>query len=403
MELPVMAQQSKLKGLQVLVTADMLHKDWLAHVKRYVVEQENGVYTDKNQTCSFIIGTEVEDNRRVHQLIYLPDISSAETLREKMKAHGNLDCSLCGRPRIRLSAEAIAVHVESVGGFMGPAHAFTPYTGMFAHFESVEDCYGGMAKKIPFVELGLSADSDLADTIERNHQFSFLSSSDAHSPWPHRMGREFNTIQMKHPSYKELRKAVVKKELERITLNAGLDPREGKYHFTACNSCYNKYLVVDAEKLNWKCIHCTGQIKRGVKDRIDQLATIPSGKHPSFRPPYKHLLPLAEIIQESVGIKNVNAIKVQSLWEKYVKTFENEIAVLLHTPIPELKEVDAGVGEKIAAFRNGWVLYIPGGGGQYGKPIIAHSERDFEKKKLELQDTLQKEMTLHTQKKMGGF
>ncbi len=55
------------------------------------------------------------------------------------------------------------------------------------------DCYGKMPD---FLELGLSADSDMADTIEELENIPFLTNSDAHSPWPHRLGREFNELEI---------------------------------------------------------------------------------------------------------------------------------------------------------------------------------------------------------------
>ena len=49
------------------------------------------------------------------------------------------------------------------GCIIGPAHAFTPWTSIYKEYDSIMDCYGKMPD---FLELGLSADSDMADTIE---------------------------------------------------------------------------------------------------------------------------------------------------------------------------------------------------------------------------------------------
>ena len=48
-------------------------------------------------------------------------------------------------------------------------------------------------------------------------------------------------------------------------------------------------------------------------------------KHPKFRPPYMHILSLAEIIQIALGAKNVQAPEVQTLWRNFVDAFGNEI------------------------------------------------------------------------------
>ena len=41
---------------------------------------------------------------------------------------------------------------------------------------------------------------------------------------------------------------------------------------------------------------CGGLIKKGVKDRISDIAKWDEPQHPEFRPKYTHILPLAEII-----------------------------------------------------------------------------------------------------------
>ena len=403
MSIPVMAGQARLKGLNVLVAADVLHKQWLGHVKQNLREDSNGVYTDLAANCSFIVGGEIEDNKRIHHLFYLPSLESAEELREKLLPFGNLDCSLCGRPKLRLSAEQFAEKVFEAGGIFGPAHSFTPYTGIYAFHDSLKDAYGPMHAELNFIELGLSADSYFADLIKENHSYAFLTSSDAHSPWPHRIGREFNRIRMAKPDFAGLKKAVKEKDEKLITLNAGLDPREGKYHCTACNSCFAKYSPQQAEKNSWKCVKCGGQIKRGVRDRIAMLADFEKETHPKFRPPYMHLLPLAEIIQLSLKAQSPMAKKVQEKWRKFVDVFGNEIFALVDAQEKELEEVDAAVAEKIVAFRKGLVLYIPGGGGNYGKPIICGSREEFERKKIELRDELAGISDNAVQKKLGEF
>ncbi|MBI4044319.1 MAG: TIGR00375 family protein [Candidatus Diapherotrites archaeon] len=402
MLIPVMAEQSRLKGIEVLVCADALHKNWFEHLKQNIVETENNVLMDKNQQAYFIAGTEVEDRNRIHHLIYLPSLESAQELREKFLHSGSLDCSMCGRPKLSLSAEQIAEKVLETGGITGPAHSFTPYTGIYAYFDSVKKAYGQMAENIHFIELGLSADTDLADTIAENHGYAFLSSSDAHSPWPNKLGREFNRIKMNKPTFSELKKALAGREEKLITLNAGLDPREGKYHATACNACYAQYSFEQAQSLNWKCIKCANQIKRGVRDRIKMLATKPPGSHPKFRPPYMHVIPLAEIIQIALGAKNANSQAVQSLWKDFVEAFGTEIHALVDAGEAELTEVHAQAAKKIVAFRSGWVSYIPGGGGKYGVPFIFDSEKEFLEKKDKLTEKTGKQ-ELHGQKTLGEF
>lgn len=402
MLLPVLAEQSRLKGINVLVSGDILHAKWLEHVKENLIELENGVFCDKKETAFFLIGLEVETNDRVHHLVYLPDISAAESLREKMQSHAILDCAMCGRPKLRMNAEQMALKVEEVGGIAGPSHAFTPYTGIYAYNDSIRKAYGSMGEKISFIELGLSADTYFADLIKENHDFAFFSFSDAHSPWPNRIGREFTRIKMKKPCFSELVKAV-SIEKERISLNVGLDPREGKYHCTACNSCFQQFSLNDAIALKWVCPSCKGQIKRGVKDRILMLKNLEENIHPKFRPPYQHLVPLAEIIQLALNLKNPNAPQIQSVWKNFIEAFGFENNALLGASIDELNEVNPEIAQKISAFRNGWVFYIPGGGGNYGKPVICNSAEEFEKEKGKTEKELTEKSKFRGQKTLSDF
>ncbi len=384
MLISTIAEQSRLKGLNLLGTADILHKEWILHAKE-TLEESNGVFLSKQHSMPFILQTEVQCIDSVHHILFFPDFNSVQEAKQKLKPYSNdMDSFGGGRPRIRLNAEKIAEIVLDAGGMIGAAHAFTPYFGIYAHFNSIRDCYGAQAKNIHFIELGLSADTDLADLMKENHSLSFLTNSDAHSPWPYRIGREFTRINLRKPDFNSLKKALERKNDALVTLNAGLDPREGKYHCSACSNCYAKLSLKEAETGKWKCPECGRSVKKGVKDRILELADSGEGEHPGFRPKYLHLLPLAEIIQLSLGAKNVFGVKVQEQWKRFVERFGNEINVLADTPIEELREVEKGTAEKISAFRNDWVLFIPGGGGNYGKPVLCDSKQEFERKKIEL-------------------
>jgi PHP family Zn ribbon phosphoesterase len=82
-------------------------------------------------------------------------------------------------------------------------------------------------------------------------------------------------------------------------------------------------------------------------------------------------------------------MQVQSLWRQFVERFGSEINALLEAPFKELSGVNARAAAKINAFRQGWVHYIPGGGGNYGKPIICNSLEEFERKAAELGEQLE--------------
>ncbi|MDO8538318.1 MAG: phosphotransferase, partial [archaeon] len=193
------------------------------------------------------------------------------------------------------------------------------------------------------------------------------------------------------------------REEKTITLNVGLNPKEGKYHCTACNACYERYSIQDAIKLKWKCIKCTGRIKKGVKDRIKELSTAESSFKHSFRPEYVHMLPLAELIADAIKQKNVTSDKVQEVWKKFVEHFGTENKALIDSSVAELAEVHAPTAERVSAFRNGWVFYLPGGGGNYGKPVICLSEKEFKQKTSEHLKEINCESDALKQKTLGEF
>lgn len=402
MLVPVIAEQARLKGLHVCGMADLLQGTWFKHLKENIIEKENGIFTDKKEQMHFIPQVEVQCNKRIHHLIFLPDFAAAENLKESLKGKAVFDSWGCGRPVIRLSPEEVAQKAIDAGGMIGPAHAFTPYFSVYAFFDSVQQAYGNMGKNIHFIELGLSADTHFADMIAENRKYHFLTCSDSHSPWPYRIGREFTRIKMREPSFKELKNALEKKDEKLVTLNVGLDPREGKYHLSACNACYTKFAIEDAKRLNWRCPKCQGSIKRGVKDRIEMLS---DGKeeHPFFRPPYLHTVPLAEIIQIALGVEGINTTTVQSMWRDFVERFGTEINALIDAPEEELLKVNPRVAQKVVSFRKGWVYYIAGGGGNYGKPIICDSAEEFERKKKEIETEIKEKDSFKGQKTLGEF
>jgi uncharacterized protein (TIGR00375 family) len=386
MEIPVIAKQSELKGLNVVSTSDILNEKWFNHVKKFLIEEENNVFKARDSKTNLIIGTEVNCNKRVHHLIYLPSLESALDLKNSMKGKAIFDSWGCGRPTIRLSAKEIAEKVRDAGGIIGPAHAFTPYYSIYAHFNSLKELYESEEKFIYFMELGLSADTNLADLISENHKYSFLTNSDSHSPWPNRIGREFTRIKMIKPNFINLKKALKEKEEKLISLNVGLNPKEGKYHLTACQSCYANYSLKQAYELNFKCIKCGKDIKKGVKDRVNELKNLNKGIHPAFRPEYMHSIPLSEIIQNAFKVKNVNSVKVQSNWRELIDVFGNEINVLVDASIQEISKINSVIAEYINAFRNGLIVYEAGGGGNYGIPHICKTKKELMEKEKELME-----------------
>ena len=305
----------------------------------------------------------MEDQRRIHHIILFPSISAIEEFRYLVKDKSpNLDTD--GRCNINLAGHELLDLVNTIDGLIGPAHAFTPWTSLYKEYDSIEHCY--KTKNIPFLELGLSADTQMADGISELKNITFMTNSDAHSPWPHRVGREFNRLKVKDNTYDEIINAIRRRGGNKFVLNVGIDPDLGKYHMTACTRCYKKYSIELAIQQKNRCA-CGGIIKKGVVDRINDLCD-QEVTHPPHRPRYIKTIPLAEILVQTLGLASVNSKKVQDLWKLLIQSFKNEINVLLVTPKEEIEKI---AGEKAAQaiidFRNGSIYIEPGGGGMYGK------------------------------------
>ena len=351
-----------LKGIDIVATGDCLHSGWMEEIKSCEVVDEG---TFKQDETRFILSTEVEAQKRVHHLLYFPSLSSAEDFKERIRPNSkNLETD--GRPNVSLTGEELAEIAKDVDALIGPAHAFTPYTAMYAYFDSLKECYGEMADYVSFVELGLSADTDFADKIKELHRLTFLTNSDCHSPHPARVAREFTRFQVKDLTYDEIKKAILRKNGNKPLLNVGLPPEEGKYHESACRSCYTHYTLEEALRRRWKC-SCGKTIKKGVKDRINERADFSETIHPDHRPPYVHIIPMTEIITKAVGQKNPFTQTVNRRWSELVSNFNSEITVLLDSNIEDIAKTTApAITEAIQAFRENKVIVHPGGGGQYG-------------------------------------
>ncbi|MFZ3170091.1 MAG: TIGR00375 family protein [Candidatus Methanoperedens sp.] len=366
MDIPTLASESMKKGIQLVASGDCLHPEWLSDIR--TLKEENGVFklkargTDTKKGASFVLTTEIEDINQVHHLLIIPSISKAEELYEFMKPHSK-DIDSNGRPNVRLDSKEIADAAISAGALIGPAHAFTPWTAMYAYHNSLKECYGDMAKHIYFLELGLSADTSYADRIAELKCLTYLSNSDAHSPYVNKLAREFNRFEMQDISFDELKMAIIREKGRKPVLNVGMPPEEGKYNESACIRCFTHYTIRESVMKSWKC-SCGGTIKKGVKDRVNELASFDEPQYPDHRPPYIHIIPLSEIIAKALGV-GPNTKGVQSVWNALIDQYGSEVAVLIDADIKN-SEVDARVISAIIAFREGKVKVNPGGGGQYG-------------------------------------
>ncbi|MFX1416253.1 MAG: endonuclease Q family protein [Promethearchaeota archaeon] len=393
MTVPNLVRSAEDKGLDILGTGDATQPQWLEHLRTHLKKAEDTLSCD---SVIFIPTVEIEDSESIHHLVILRDFESVEHLRESLHPYSpNLDHKWGGRPRVSMSAEELAGAVRDCEGLIGPAHAFTPFRAVFreGRYTSLESCYGEEREHVHFLELGLSADTEIADCIPELRSVTFLTCSDAHSPSPEKIGREFVRFSMKAPTFDELKMAILRKKGRRPVLNVGFHPQLGKYYLSFCSNCrrtliirnssgppeyddFNIYisckdssernrLLQDIHRRKTKCPSDGKPLRLGVRDRAMMIGEGVSYS-PRHRPPYLHMPPLLEMIAISLGVKSKSSKSVRNLYYSMREAFGPETTVLTTTSLSEIASANRKLARVIEAYRNKTVGYVPGGGGRYG-------------------------------------
>jgi len=314
-----------------------------------------------------ILGSEIETKEKngglAHQIAFFPyfaDMREFSKIMSKIVTNLNLSSQNSG-----ITAQEFFKTVNRLGGIVIPAHAFTPHKSVFGSCATQlnEIFTPATLREIPAIELGLSADTYLADRLAELSDFTFLTNSDAHS-LP-KIGREYNIIQLEKPTFKELLMAFRRESDRKVIANYGLDPKLGKYHRTHCEECNS---TANGSPPVFHCEKCgSSRVTKGVLDRIMEISKGRDTVSPPHRPPYYH----------QVALEFVPGIGKKAL-EKLFAYFGTEMNILHKASYQELRQV---VGFKIATdiilARKGELSLVAGGGGKYGKVNKKTVKEDF--------------------------
>ncbi|MEJ2294635.1 MAG: endonuclease Q family protein [Candidatus Lokiarchaeota archaeon] len=409
LNLDTMVTTCKQKGIHILGTGDILQPEWLKYMQQNLQKTNDGAY--KYHNLFFLLQTEIEDKENIHHVVLFPNFDSVVKTQRKLDCYSkNLLNEWGGRPRVNLPSAELVDVITDAGGIIGPAHAFTPFKAIFRQnqYSNLEECYHDALKKVTFIELGLSANTDLADRLKCLKYVSFLSNSDAHSQSPRSLGREFNRFDLDHPSFEEIELALRRKNFRKIILNVGLHPKLGKYYNMFCFKCrrriifkktnesahsiFNKYHITpqfvvyysnDVKSARKDYInavakgklicpackekfHKNYKIKLGVSERIETIASYKKSTHPDHRPPYINAIPLIDIIRSIKNIKSTNSKTVLNAYNDIISQLGPEYEILIDLPIEKIKNYNKNIAEIIDAMRNDEITYTAGGGGTYG-------------------------------------
>lgn len=306
---------------------------------------------------TIVLGTEIEirepGRKECHVLAFMPDLERMRDFSSWMSRHmRNINLS---SQRLYAPARVLQDEIYGRGGLLIPAHIFTPHKGLYGcAAEQMADIFD--LERIAAVELGLSADSEMAGYISELDRYTFLTNSDAHSLG--KIGREYNVMELAEPSFAEMRLALERKEGRRVAGNFGLNPRLGKYHRTYCSGCGS---IIDEDfSTSHRCPYCgSPKLVQGVLDRILDIADRNVPQVPANRPPYHYQVPLDFI--PGLGNAKMNVL---------LQAFGNEMNILHKASEQEIAAIaGADLASRIISARSGVLELSVGGGGTYGKVV----------------------------------
>jgi uncharacterized protein (TIGR00375 family) len=371
-----LARWAKKKGITLLGTGDFTHPTYFVELKAKLAPLGNGLFELKNgdKDVTFILTTEVSNiyrqdgkGRRIHTLIFAPSFEVTEAIRSKLGNLGKLSSD--GRPIFGFTAKDLVKMILNISEecMLIPAHAWTPWFSIFganSGFDSIEECFGDMTPHIHAIETGLSSDPEMNWRLSALDNITLISNSDAHSP--SRLGREANAFDCAL-DYKEITETLRKKDRRKFLFTLEFFPEEGKYHYDGHRHCGVIFSPSQTKSHQGLCPVCKKKLTGGVLNRVEQLADRPEGFMPKNAIPSIHLIPLEEIIAESLN-QRVGTKGVDTEYERLVERGGSEFKILLDAPPDELATfVPPRILEGIIRTRQGKVSIVPGHDGVYGK------------------------------------
>ena len=386
LDIPGIAQGAKRKGITVVGTGDFTHPGWFEELQATLVPAEPGLFRLSDEleravdrrlppSCRgpvrFMLSVEIstiykraERTRKVHHLLYMPDLEAAAACTARLLRIGNLASD--GRPILGLdSRDLLEITLESGdGAYLVPAHIWTPWfspLGSKSGFDAVEDCYADLAGHLFALETGLSADPAMCWRVSALDRYRLVSNSDAHSPPA--LGREATVLDT------ELDYFAIRGALETGEGFAGtveFFPEEGKYHVDGHRRCGVRLEPAESRRLGDRCPVCGKPLTVGVLHRVEELADRPEG----FRPPgaagFRNLIQLPQLVGEVLGV-GPKSKGVGATVAAMVERLGPELEILERVPVEAITKVASPlVAEAVDRVRRGAVIREPGYDGEYG-------------------------------------
>lgn len=373
------------KGIRVVGTGDFCHPAWGKELRDKLEPAEPGLYRLRPEIAErvsrtlpahcrldvrFMLSVEIstiykrdDRTRKVHHLLYAPDLEAAGRITAALDRIGNIASD--GRPILGLdSRDLLDITLSSdPGSYLVPAHAWTPWfsvLGSKSGFDRVADCYADLAGHIFAVETGLSSDPPMNWRVGSLDPYTLVSNSDAHSPPA--LGREA-TIFDTEADYFAMRRALESGEAFGGTVE--FFPEEGKYHMDGHRKCGVRLEPAETPA-DGRCPECGRPLTIGVLARVEALADRPDGHRAPRAAPFHSLIPLPEMMSEILGV-GPKSKKVMGEVGDLVARLGPELSILTEVPVDDVAAAGGTLlGEAVARLRRGEVIREGGYDGEYG-------------------------------------
>lgn len=388
MDLEGMYHWGKIKGINVIGTADFTHPEWFAELRKKLEPAEPGLFKLKDEIAQeldkkipascrknllrFILTVEISNIyskndrvRKLHNVVIVPSFEAASYVNSELDKIGNLKAD--GRPILGMdSKELLKITLASdPDSLFIPAHIWTPWFAMFGSksgFDSIKEAFEELAPEIKAVETGLSSDPFMNWRLSELDGITLVSHSDAHSP--RNLGREANVINSKLDYFDII--GAIKTGDARFVGTIEFFPQEGKYHYDGHRSCDVSFSPEETLKHKGICPKCGKPLTLGVDYRINELADRPHDYRPKKHKQVEYIVPLATIISEVVGVKTKTSQKVIQAYDQLIHAFGDEFSILRTIKTNEIKNKHPQIALAIEKMRNKDVFIQPGYDGVYG-------------------------------------
>ena len=378
---------AKVKGINIVGTGDFTHPGWFAMLKENLLPAEPGFFRLKDENVPnalddvipapipvrFTLTSEIsciykKNNRvrKIHAILYVPDLKSAENINARLAAIGNIESD--GRPILGLDVRNLLEILleQAPEGFMVPAHIWTPWFSLFGSksgFDSIDECFDDLKGHIFALETGLSSDPEMNRLISTLDSYTLISNSDCHSP--SNLGREANMFDTKFDFF-SMRDALKNNKNNGFTATIEFFPEEGKYHLDGHRKCNVCLEPEDTRKVNSICPVCNSPLTVGVMHRVMELADRKDPIYADGSPIFKSLIPLPEILGEIMNVGR-SSKRVLREYSRVISIFGSDFNLLLNVPPNEIEaKYSTLLGEAVRRIRKGKVIRKPGFDGEFG-------------------------------------